>query len=91
MKKHIVALNRSETFLRRSEVATRWRCSGETIKRRQRSGLLHPILLSQRLLLYKLSEVEALEAEGAMGAKVHIRERAQIPAGEMPSEVGARR
>lgn len=51
-----------EKFLKRRELAARWRCSGETIKRRQRSGLLNPIRLSKRLLLYKLSEVEALEA-----------------------------
>jgi hypothetical protein len=53
------------TFLTRREVATRWRCSGETIKRRQRRGLLHPVYLSARKILYRLSEVEALEANGA--------------------------
>jgi hypothetical protein len=57
-------LDKQEKFLKRRELAARWRCSGETIKRRQRSGLLHPIRLSQRLLLYKLSEIEKLEAEG---------------------------
>jgi len=51
-----------EKFLKRRELAARWRCSAETIKRKQRSGLLKPVRLSQRLLLYKLSEVEALEA-----------------------------
>jgi len=62
MKKHIVALDKQERFLKRRELTARWRCSGETIKRRQRSGLLNPVRLSQRFLLYKLSEVEALEA-----------------------------
>jgi len=62
MKKQIVPVNKEEKFLKRRELAARWRCSGETIKRRQRSGLLHPIRLSQRSLLYKLSEIEALEA-----------------------------
>jgi hypothetical protein len=57
-------LDKQEKFLKRRELAARWRCSGETIKRRQRAGLLHPVRLSQRLLLYKLSEVEKLEAEG---------------------------
>jgi hypothetical protein len=56
--------DKQEKFLKRRELAARWRCSAETIKRRQRSGLLHPIRLSQRLLLYKLSEVKKLEAEG---------------------------
>jgi hypothetical protein len=61
MKKLHLPSEKGEKFLRRRELAERWRCSGETIKRKQRSGLLHPIRLSQRLLLYKLSEVEALE------------------------------
>jgi hypothetical protein len=61
MQKQNLPSEKGEKFLRRRELAARWRCSGETIKRKQRSGLLHPIRLSQRLLLYKLSEVEALE------------------------------
>jgi hypothetical protein len=60
---NLPVLDKQDKFLKRRELAARWRCSGETIKRRQRSGLLHPIRLSQRLLLYKLSEIEALEAE----------------------------
>jgi len=51
------------TFLTRRELATRWRCSGETIKRRQRRGVLHPVHV-QRKILYRLAEVEALEANG---------------------------
>jgi hypothetical protein len=54
-----------QRFLKRSELAARWRCSVETIKRRQRSGALNPIRLSQRLLLYSLKEIEALEKAGA--------------------------
>jgi hypothetical protein len=50
------------TYLTRLELASRWRCSGETIKRKQRAGILHPIYLSQRKLLYRLAEVEAIEA-----------------------------
>jgi hypothetical protein len=53
------------TFLTRRELATRWRCSGETIKRRQRCGKLHPVYLSARKILYRVGEVEALEADGA--------------------------
>jgi len=63
MNENNLASGKQENFLKRRELAARWRCSGETIKRRQRSGLLHPVRLSQRLLLYKLSEIEALEAE----------------------------
>ena len=63
MAKH-VSLDKNERFLKRSELATRWRCSAETVKRKQRAGLLSPIRLSQRLLLYRLSEIEALESAG---------------------------
>jgi DNA-binding GntR family transcriptional regulator len=56
-----IKLDESEKFLTRHELAQRWRCSRETVKRRQRSGDLHPVRLSKRHLLYKVSEVEALE------------------------------
>lgn len=59
-QKFNLASNKQE-FLRRNEVAARWHCSIETVKRKERAGLLHPIRLSQRLLLYRLSEIEALE------------------------------
>jgi len=54
-------MQNEETFLKRRELAARWRCSKETIKRKQRAGLLNPVRLSARMLLYKLSEIEALE------------------------------
>jgi len=54
----------TEKFLTRRELARRWRCSGESIKRRQRAGLLHPVYLSERKLLYPIQEIEAIEANG---------------------------
>jgi flagellar biosynthesis/type III secretory pathway chaperone len=48
-------------FLTRAELAERWRSSKETIKRKQRAGLLHPIYLSSRKILYALAEIEGLE------------------------------
>jgi hypothetical protein len=65
----LIQSEKSEKFLTRRELAERWRCSGESVKRRQRAGLLHPVYLSQRKLLYSLAEVEALEAAAAGGAK----------------------
>ena len=56
------------TFLTRRELSVRWRCSGETIKRKQRRGLLHPIYVTRKLL-YRVAEIEALEAEGAGGSQ----------------------
>jgi hypothetical protein len=51
-----------ERLLSRRAVADRWQTSVETVKRREKAGLLKPIRFNQRLLRYKLSEVEALEA-----------------------------
>jgi hypothetical protein len=53
-----------EKFLTRRELAIRWRCSRETVKRRQRSGDLRAVYLSDRKVLYSLAEIEALEAAG---------------------------
>ncbi len=51
-------------FLTRRELARRWKCSGETVKRRQKSGMLHPVRLGARKLLYRLSEIVAIETTG---------------------------
>jgi hypothetical protein len=59
------SLKQTEQFLTRRLLAERWKMSCESVKRRQKAGLLHPIYLSKRKLLYKLSEVEALEAAAA--------------------------
>jgi hypothetical protein len=56
-------VNISEQFLTRHELAQRWRCTTETIKRKDRRGDLHPVRLSKRHLLYKVSEIEKLERE----------------------------
>ena len=55
-----------ERFLTRAELAERWSCSVETIKRKTKSGLLHPLRFNERMLRYALSEVLAVEA-GAGG------------------------
>lgn len=58
-----------EQLLSRKAVAARWQTSTETIKRRERDGLLSPIRFNQRLLRYKLSDIQAVEAAAAVGAK----------------------
>jgi hypothetical protein len=62
MPNEALSLNQTDKFLTRRELAKRWRCSGESVKRRQRAGLLHAVYLSERKLLYRLAEIEALEA-----------------------------
>jgi len=50
-----------DTLLSRKEVAHRWSCSISSIKRREASGILHPLRFSQRQLRFKLSDVIAAE------------------------------
>jgi hypothetical protein len=57
-----------EQLLSRRAVADRWQTSVETVKRREKAGLLKAIRFNERLLRYKLSDVEAFEA-AAGGAK----------------------
>jgi predicted site-specific integrase-resolvase len=64
MTKKNSSSHENEKFLTRKELADRWRCSGETVKRRQRAGLLHPVYLSARKLIYRVTEIEILEAAG---------------------------
>lgn len=51
-------------MLTRRELADRWRCSIETIKRRERAGILHPVLLGARMPRYRLMDVEEIEKNG---------------------------
>jgi hypothetical protein len=56
-----------EQMLSRKSVAERWQTSVETVKRREKEGLLKAIRFNQRLLRYKLSDIEAFEAAAAGG------------------------
>ena len=58
-----IVIGRTEQLLSRKAVAERWQTSVETVKRREKAGLLKAIRFNQRLLRYKLSNVVALEAE----------------------------
>jgi len=52
-----------EDFISRPALAARWGCHVETLKRREKAGLLHPHGFSTRLVRYRMSEVLALEYE----------------------------
>jgi hypothetical protein len=55
----------SEQLISRKALAARWQCSAETIKRRTREGLLHPLRFNQRMIRYRLSEVIGVEQQAA--------------------------
>jgi hypothetical protein len=54
---------RTELLISRKALAARWSCSTETIKRRTRDGLLHPVRFNARMIRYQLSEVIRVEQE----------------------------
>jgi hypothetical protein len=51
----------TERLISRKELAERWSCSTETVKRRTREGLLHPLRFNLRMVRYPLSEVIHIE------------------------------
>jgi hypothetical protein len=53
----------TEQLISRKALAQRWSCSAETIKRRTRDGLLHPLRFNSRLIRYQLSEIVRVEQE----------------------------
>jgi predicted DNA-binding transcriptional regulator AlpA len=57
-----------ERLLTRRELAQRWSCSTETIKRKTAAGDLTPVRFGLRFLRYRLSQIEQLETE-AEGVK----------------------
>jgi hypothetical protein len=52
----------TERFLTRKGLADRWQLSTETLKRRERCGVL-PFLKLGRGVRYRISDVETLEAD----------------------------
>ena len=65
--KHTLSTNQTEQMLSRKGVAARWETSVETVKRREKEGLLRVYRFNQRLLRYKLSDVIAYENAAAAG------------------------
>jgi hypothetical protein len=53
----------TEVLLSRKQVANRWSVCTETVKRKERAGLLSPVRFNQRLTRYRLSDVITLEQE----------------------------
>ena len=65
----MTALRPTERLLTRRELAQRWSCSTETVKRKTAAGILTPVRFGLRFVRYRLSQIELLEEEAAGGAK----------------------
>ena len=53
----------AERLYSRAKLALRWNCSKETIKRREKSGLLPALKFNSRVTRYRLSDIERIEHE----------------------------
>jgi CHAD domain-containing protein len=60
---------KNRPFLRRDQLAARWICSLETIKRYEKRGILHPVKIAARMLRYRMEEIEALENAATLDRK----------------------
>ena len=52
-----------QELISRKALAARWQCSVETIKRRTRDGLLHPLRFNSRMIRYAMSEILRVEQQ----------------------------
>jgi predicted site-specific integrase-resolvase len=57
-----------EKLLSRKELAQRWDCHIETLKRWEARGRLKPIKVGYKFLRYRLSDIEALERKSERAA-----------------------
>jgi hypothetical protein len=53
----------SPQLISRKALAARWQCSSETVKRRTREGVLHPVRFNSRMIRYPMSEILRVEQE----------------------------
>ena len=66
IRKRTLVSNTSDPLLTRREVAERWRQSTETVKRREKAGVLNALKLG-RGVRYRLSDVLAVESAAEVG------------------------
>jgi hypothetical protein len=57
---------KTSPFITRNQLAERWACSTESLKRYERRGIIHPVKIAERMLRYRLAEIEALENESTL-------------------------
>ena len=56
-------VSRDQTYLSRKQLASRWSCCVETIKRKESCGLIQAVRLGKRFVRYRLSDIEQVEHE----------------------------
>ena len=58
-----------EQLLSRRDLAQRWHCCIETVKRRERANLISALRFNARLIRYRLADIREYEQQAAGGAK----------------------
>jgi len=53
-----------DTLLTRRDLAARWKVSIQTLKRRERAGILRPVRLDGRIIRYRMRDVVRIEQDG---------------------------
>lgn len=62
-------MNAKPIFITRPQLAARWNCSTESLKRYERRGIIHPVKIAARMLRYRMDEIENLEMEATLDRK----------------------
>ena len=59
-----VKSSEDEKLISRHTLCDRWDCSGETLKRYEKRGILRPVRIAPRMLRYRLTDILKIEEEG---------------------------
>ncbi len=76
-KRRKVSHGPASRFLSRQELADRWGCSIETLKRREKAGVLNGLRFSARMVRYSLEEVLRVEQDASCQFGVPMLEAMQ--------------
>ena len=63
----------------RPALARRWRCHTETLRRKEKTGQLHPLQLGERMIRYRLQEIVEIEREAASTQTAKAKEKGVRP------------
>lgn len=63
--KNTMTRHHGQFLLTRQQLSKRWEVSTETLKRREKAGVLNPLKLG-KLVRYRLADIEKIEAEAAL-------------------------
>ena len=63
-----ISTSHSATLIDRKQLSNRWTTSIATLKRLEKAGVLSPVAISERVIRYRISDIEQIEANSAHGS-----------------------